>query len=72
MSVDLFSDTVSETKLNESCEVLETTERQLENLTVEESFDEVELVPVCVVFGGMDTEGNVFNDFLVIRIDSFS
>ncbi|XP_076823041.1 rab9 effector protein with kelch motifs-like isoform X1 [Clavelina lepadiformis] len=26
-------------------------------------------VPVCVVFGGMDASGNIFNDLLVLKID---
>lgn len=38
----------------------------------EESDGNEESVPVMIVFGGMDTSGNIYNDLLVTRVDSFA
>lgn len=48
-------------------------EMKMQHLNISrESVDEEELhkVPVLMIFGGMDTSGNLFNDLLVTRIDS--
>ena len=50
--------------------VIETTDN-LKDLTVAaKECEPKNFVPVCIVFGGMDESGNVFNDVLLYRLES--